>query len=130
MIHAPGFGGSQGELKGMISGHVDDFMFGGSDQDREWQNILTQIKARFQWGDWERDTEGFTQCGVRIIRTEAGYELSQPQFVEALKEIPLNASRRKDRKEGTTEKEKTQLRAALGSLSWLAQQSSPTCQRQ
>ena len=115
----------QGELKGMISGHVDDFMFGGSDQDREWQNILTQIKARFQWGDWERDTEGFTQCGVRIVRTEAGYELSQPQFVEALKEIPLNASRRKDRKEETTERERTQLRAALGSLSWLAQQSSP-----
>ena len=115
----------QGQLRGMISGHVDDFLFGGSEQDVQWQEILTKIKSRFQWGDWERDTEGFTQCGVRIIRTEEGYELSQPQFVEALKEIPLNASRRKDRREKTTEREKTQLRALLGSLSWLAQQSSP-----
>ncbi|CAE7198887.1 unnamed protein product [Symbiodinium sp. KB8] len=114
-----------GQLRGMISGHVDDFLFGGSEQDVQWQEILTKIKSRFQWGDWERDTEGFTQCGVRIIRTEEGYELSQPQFVEALKEIPLNASRRKDRREKTTEREKTQLRALLGSLSWLAQQSSP-----
>ncbi|OLP91564.1 hypothetical protein AK812_SmicGene26719 [Symbiodinium microadriaticum] len=115
----------KGQLRGMISGHVDDFLFGGSEQDVQWQEILTKIKSRFQWGDWERDTEGFTQCGVRIIRTEEGYELSQPQFVEALKEIPLNASRRKDRREKTTEREKTQLRALLGSLSWLAQQSSP-----
>ncbi|CAE7275475.1 unnamed protein product [Symbiodinium sp. CCMP2456] len=30
----------------------------GSDQDSEWQGILKRIKARFQWGDWERDTEG------------------------------------------------------------------------
>ena len=55
----------QGQLRGMISGHVDDFLFGGSDQDTQWQEILTKIKGRFQWGDWERDTDGFTQCGVR-----------------------------------------------------------------
>ena len=115
----------QDELRGMISGHVDDFMFGGSDQDREWQDILQKIKARFKWGDWERDTEGFTQCGVRILRTSEGYQLSQPQFIEGLQEIPLNASRRKDRKAHTSESEKTQLRALLGSLSWMAQQSSP-----
>ncbi|CAE7255758.1 RE1 [Symbiodinium sp. CCMP2456] len=114
-----------GCLRGMISGHVDDFLFGGSDEDSEWQGILKRIKDRFQWGDWERDTEGFTQCGVRVLRTAEGFELSQAQFVEALKEIPLNAARKRERREQTSEREKTQLRALLGSLSWLAQQTAP-----
>ena len=116
---------SQGCLKGIISGHVDDFLFGGPEEDPEWQALLGKIKTRFQWGDWEKDTEGFTQCGVRVIKTSEGYELSQPQFIEALREIPINTGRRKDRRAPTTEREKSQLRALLGSLSWLAQQTSP-----
>eukprot|EP00439_Symbiodinium_sp_Y106_P029505 s2527_g3.t1 len=114
-----------GCLRGIISGHVDDFLFAGSDQDQGWQTILAKIKERFQWGDWERDTEGFTQCGVRVVKTSEGYLLSQPQFIEALREIPLNAAWRKARHEATCEREKTQLRALLGSLSWLAQQTAP-----
>ena len=116
---------SQGCLKGIISGHVDDFLFGGPEEDPEWQALLGKIKTRFQWGDWEKDTEGFTQCGVRVIKTSEGYELSQPQFIEALREIPINTGRRRDRRAPTTEREKSQLRALLGSLSWLAQPTSP-----
>ena len=74
----------QGRLRGIISGHVDDFLFGGSDQDQGWQDILAKIKQRFQWGDWEKDTEGFVQCGVKVVKTSEGYLLSQPQFIEAL----------------------------------------------
>ena len=51
--------------------------------------------------------------------------LSQPQFVDGLKEINLNATRRRQREAETDEQEKGQLRALLGSLSWLAQQSAP-----
>ena len=29
----------QGVLRGLISGHVDDFLFGGSEDDPEWQGI-------------------------------------------------------------------------------------------
>ena len=115
----------QGRLRGIISGHVDDFLFGGSDQDQGWQDILTKIKQRFQWGDWEKDTEGFVQCGVKVVKTSEGYLLSQPQFIEALREIPVSATRRKARHEPTCERERTQLRALLGSLSWLAQQTAP-----
>ena len=87
------------------------------------RKFLKQIKQRFQWGDWEKDN--FIQCGVKVQRTSGGFELSQPQFVEGLREIPLNATRRRQRKESTNEREKSQLRALLGSLSWLAQQSAP-----
>ena len=115
----------QGCLRGIVSGHVDDFLFAGSDQDQEWQSILGKIKARFQWGDWEKDTDGFVQCGVKVLKTSEGYHLSQSQFIEALREIPLSASRRQARHDPTSEREKTQLRATLGSLSWLAQQTAP-----
>ena len=45
--------------------------------------------------------------------------------MEDLAEIPLNANRKKARGELTDEREKTKLRAALGALSWHAQQVSP-----
>ena len=114
----------QGEVRGMVSGHVDDFLFGGSEGDSEWQEIIKQIKSRFKWGDWEHGR--FTQCGVLIEETPEGYEISQKQYVEEhLEEIAINASRRKDKKSPTTEKEKTSLRAVLGGLSWHAQQTAP-----
>ena len=85
----------RGQLRGIISGHVDDFLFAGSDQDQEWQNILAQIKKRFRWGDWEKDD--FIQCGVKVTQTPKGFALSQPQFIEGLREIPLNATRKRER---------------------------------
>ncbi|CAE7261879.1 RE1 [Symbiodinium sp. CCMP2592] len=113
----------RGQLRGMISGHVDDFLFGGRDDDKEWQAILDQIKVKFKWGDWEEDS--FVQCGVLIRQTEAGFELSQEQYIDSISEIPVGAVRRKEREAETTEREKGQLRALLGSLSWCAQQTAP-----
>ena len=58
-------------------------------------------------------------------RTPEGFSLSQPQYLEGIKEIPLSTSRRKEREAATTEREKTQLRALLGAISWHAQQVGP-----
>ena len=112
-----------GRLRGMISGHVDDFLFAGGAEDREWQGILDKIRQKFKWGDWDKDE--FVQCGVHIKKVETGFELSQPQYVEGMSEIPLNATRRKEKNAPTNEREKTQLRALLGGLSWHAQQVAP-----
>ncbi|CAE7738557.1 RE1 [Symbiodinium sp. CCMP2456] len=112
-----------GKLRGVISGHVDDFLFAGADHDQGWQDILQKIKSRFKWGDWEQDD--FIQCGVRIQQTSRGFQLSQARYVEDIPEIPLNNSRRKDRESPTTPWEKTKLRALLGAVSWHAQQVAP-----
>ena len=64
-----------GALQGLISGHVDDFLFTGNTQDARWNWIIDQIKTRFKWGDW--DCDHFTQCGVNITKTEDGFILSQ-----------------------------------------------------
>ncbi|CAE7675497.1 GIP [Symbiodinium sp. CCMP2592] len=113
----------QGQLRGMVTGHVDDFLFGGSEEDQGWQKIIRLIKEKFRWGDWDQDK--FVQCGVQIETTSDGFTLSQPHYLSNLEEIHINATRRKDRKAETTEWEKTQLRALLGGLSWFAQQTGP-----
>ena len=55
-----------GRVCGMITGHVDDFLFSGNSLDADWARIIQEIKSRFQWGDWEQDN--FVQCGVRVTK--------------------------------------------------------------
>ena len=112
-----------GVLKGIVSGHVDDFLFAGREGDASWEAVLHAIKAKFKWGDWE--DKRFTQCGVVVEQTSEGFELSQPNYLENLHEISVNATRRKQRNDPTTEKEKSQLRALLGGISWHSQQVAP-----
>ena len=115
-----------GKLIGLISGHVDDFLFCGPKSCDTWKQLCEQIKRKFQWGTWEQDTEGFTQCGVHIVRRpDGGFDLSQTQYVDDLKEISISSERRKTPDAETSERERSKLRAALGALSWCAQQTSP-----
>ena len=51
--------------------------------------------------------------------------MSQPRYLEGLHEIPLSATRRKQVGQETCDREKTQLRALLGGLSWFSQQTGP-----
>ena len=112
-----------GRLLGIISGHVDDFLFTGSENDAGWREAIQKIQSRFKWGDWDKDD--FVQCGVQVSRDGDGFTLSQKRYVEAIPEIPVNSRRRKDTKASTTDRERTQLRGLLGALSWHAQQVAP-----
>ena len=113
----------EGQLRGIISGHVDDFLFAGKRGDSLWESKLKAIKEQYKWGDWDQGK--FTQCGVVVEEVAGGYELSQPSYLDNLNEISVNASRRKERQHPTSDKEKSQLRALLGGLSWHAQQVAP-----
>ncbi|CAE7500597.1 RE1, partial [Symbiodinium sp. CCMP2456] len=114
---------ANGELRGLISGHVDDFLFGGKEGDSLWEEKLKAIKDHFKWSDWEEGK--FTQCGVVVEQSDTGFELSQPNYLDNIHEIGINATRRKNREDPTSERERTQLRALLGGLSWHAQQVAP-----
>ena len=111
-------------LIGLITGHVDDFLFSGNPTCPLWKDLCDQIKRKFKWGSWEKNE--FTQCGVHIKRTsDMGFELTQTQYIEDLQEISVSAERRKQPQMETNEKDKTRLRAVLGGLSWCAQQVCP-----
>ena len=103
---------SKGDLVGLISGHVDDFLFCGREECAEWKQLCDNIRNKFKWGTWEQDQ--FVQCGVRIEHTpDGGFELSQSQYIDEIKEICTSAERCREPKALTTEFEKTKLRAAL-----------------
>ena len=110
-------------LRGVICGHVDDFLFAGKRGDQLWESKLEAIKQKFKWGAW--DMGSFTQCGVLVEQGSKGIEFSQPSYLEGLSEIGVNASRRKEKTSLTSDKEKSQLRALLGGLSWHASQVAP-----
>ena len=111
----------EGETRAIISGHVDDFMMVGSPEDPYWAAAKSSLQEHFRWGEFELND--FTQCGVQIqCREDGSFTLSQERYMENVKEIPISKERRSQRKEATTEREQTMLRAVLGSLSWHASQ--------
>ena len=60
---------------------------------------------------------------MQIERQEDGsFTLSQERYMQNMREIPISPQRRSQRKEATSEQEKTQLRGLLGALSWHANQ--------
>lgn len=114
----------QGIPRGMVAGHVDDFLFTGAPDDKEWQAIEQALQKKYQWSDWEEDK--FVQCGVHIeAQPDGSFHLSQPHYMDKVSEINLSARRRKEGNSPTTEAEKTALRAILGAISWHAQQVAP-----
>ena len=116
-------GGPGTAVRGMITGHVDDFLFGGSVEDQGWTRILELIKNRFKWGDWDQGS--FVQCGVQVDTIPEGFALSQPRYLDTVDEIPVSTQRRKGLQDTTTPQERSQLRGLLGALSWYSQQTAP-----
>lgn len=113
-----------GVLIGLITGHVDDFLFSGSKDCKLWDDLCKKVKERFKWGTWESGS--FTQCGVHIkTMLDGGFELSQTQYVDDVQEIQISSERRRNVDSETNDREKSKLRAALGALSWCAQQTYP-----
>ena len=110
-----------GKACSIISGHVDDFLFGGNWNDPTHLRLMGEIQKKFAWGTWE--STPFVQCGVKVVQNEDfGFTLDQNEFINDLKTIYINRDRSRKRETPTTDVEKTQLRAVLGSLSWLCGQ--------
>jgi hypothetical protein len=114
----------KGKLIGLVSGHVDDFLFSGDETNSKWLKTMESIKTEYRWSDWE--CNDFIQCGVRVQREHDGsYALSQEKYVDELKYINIRANRKKDKHGETDDMEKSQLRTLLGGVSWYAQQVAP-----
>jgi hypothetical protein len=110
-----------GTPRSAFSGHVDDFLFAGCDDDDLYQQLVAKIKSKFQWGQWEHSP--FVQCGVKVVQHEDySFTLSQHDFLEQLHPININRERFRQRDHETTDTEKSQMRAVLGSLSWICGQ--------
>ena len=94
-----------GKLIGLISGHMDDFLFCGKPGCEKWNDLCNRIQQKLRWETWEYDT--FVQCGVKIEKNDTGgFDLSQAQYVDDIKEIGICSDRRRTPKSPTTEAER------------------------
>ena len=113
--------GEDGNTKSVIHGHVDDFMFGGHPECPVHRGLMEKIKKRFVWGTWEK--KEFLQCGIHIKQNEDfSIEMDQKKSIDELEEIRIGRDRSRQGAAPTTDSEKRDLRAVLGSLSWICGQ--------
>ena len=112
---------SDGQLEGVMALHVDDFEFCGT---TEWQKrVVGSICAMFRISAYHKGT--FKYVGLNIAQTKDAVMVDQHQYVEKIKELPIDPQRRKERDEPLTAEEVSSLRSASGQLLWAATQTRP-----
>ena len=112
-----------GELKGVIGIHVDDFLIGLA-YGALGEKWMSAMKSLYRWGSWKVSESEFAGTRVRQHRDFS--------FTMTLKRTPTNSSlkpitraRSTQRQESLTAQELSMLRGVLGTASWRAQQTSP-----
>ena len=114
-----------GKVIGLCGIHVDDFLVGGDESNEKYMAAEKALQEAYKWGKWE--SGDFEFAGTRL-RQHPSYdiEIDQENYTKKfIKEIPLTADRAKEKYHPLTDMEVSELRGALGCLSWRANQSAP-----
>ena len=112
----------KGELSGIITSHVDDFFWCGTDSFRF--SVIDKLRNIFEFG--EEHSDFFKYIGLCIQQQENGkIILNQNKEIELL-EIPLiSRERLADRDSPLNAEEIKSLRSICGRLNWIASKSRP-----
>ena len=115
-----------GELKGVIGIHVDDFLIGLADRilGEKW---MSEIKSLYHWGSWKASVSEFAGIRVRQYRDFSITVGLEDYTNKLITEAPTTRERSRQRQESLTAQELSMLRGVLGTASWRAQQLSPQC---
>ena len=113
-----------GELKGVIEIHVDDFLIGLADGilGEKW---MSEMKSLYRWGSWKVSESEF--AGIRV-RQHRDFSITidlEDYTNKFITEAPITRERSRQRQESLTTQELSMLRGVLGPASWRAQQMSP-----
>ncbi|CAE7892802.1 RE2, partial [Symbiodinium necroappetens] len=113
------------ELCGVAGFHVDDFLIGRRKGDETFERAKAEHLSSFEWGRWEQ--KNFEFPGANLTQKEDGtIFLDQRSYTETwVEEIVIRSSRASQTKSKTTPKEISDIRGALGTVSWRAHQVSP-----
>eukprot|EP00439_Symbiodinium_sp_Y106_P058651 s5262_g8.t1 len=108
-----------GQVVGLISSHVDDFLMGGSRESKVWSEFLHKFKSAYEWSPWQYSS--FKHCGVQLTQhQDHSVTIDHASFCEELKQMsPIKGERK------LTPEEVSQVRAILGSIQWRVYQSAP-----
>ena len=105
-----------GELKGVIGIHVDDFLIGLADGDigEKW---MSEIKSLYRWGSWKTSESEF--AGIRV-RQQGDFSMTadlEDYTNKFITEAPSTRERSRQRQESLTAQELSMLRGVLGTAS-------------
>ena len=59
----------KGILRGIIAGHVGDFLYCGNPKDPEWLAPEKRIQTRFKWDEWDSLSVGFRSRNRLTVHT-------------------------------------------------------------
>ncbi|CAE6957766.1 RE1 [Symbiodinium sp. CCMP2592] len=112
-------------LVGIAGVHVDDFLVAGDTASSVYKKARESLETAFTWGRWEQ--KQFEYAGSDLTqREDFSIILGQESYTNKwIEEAYLSPEREKQKSSPLTQKEVSDLRGVLGTLSWRANQTSP-----
>ena len=112
---------NNGLLIGILVTHVDDFTFAGT---AEWEKkVIGNLRQKFKISAYH--TTSFKYIGLSVEQTNEEIKISQNKYVSEIEPIEMSSVRRKDANEPLNNKEKKELKALVGQMSWVTNHTRP-----
>ena len=110
-----------GQLEGVFLMHVDDYLWGGSNN---FVNlVISKLCSKFMVG--QQSTEIFKYIGLEIKQDKKGITLSQNEYLKSVQPIQISAGRANQKANPCNEDEIKKYRSLVGQINWLSTQSRP-----
>ncbi|CAG2211672.1 unnamed protein product [Mytilus edulis] len=104
---------NKGSVEGVLTCHVDDFLWGGSKEFEE--KVINSIRSTFCVGKEELEENGsFPYVGIELSKHENDLHLRQNTYQNSLKFIPIEKSRMGVKEELLTKEERELLQSKIG----------------
>ena len=110
-----------GKCEGVICVYVDDFLWAGTKMFEE--SVINKIRDMFLIGGAE--CKSFKYIGLNIETFDEGVYVDQCQYASSLKPMCLSRKRSMEKGSDLVEAEKSEYRALIGQLNWIATHSRP-----
>ena len=104
-----------GEIQGLLCSHVDDLLWCGNEA---MDAVMERIQQRFTFGSTEHGS--FRFCGRKITSEKDFFHVQSPEILAKVKPIHIEGGRERPLTSEATEAERSQMRAVLGSIGWVA----------
>lgn len=104
-----------GRPDGLLCSHVDDLLWAGTS---EMDALMDRVQERFTFGS--KDVDNFRFCGRKVETTEDHISIASPESLAKVKPIHVDGGRERKLTDLGSDEEKSQMRAVLGSIGWVA----------
>lgn len=110
-----------GSVYGILSCHVDDFIWGGSTKFE--QTVISTIRSSFNVG--REEEKCFSYVGVEVFSSVNGITLEQRDYLDNLKTLGLDKSQMLQHQAALTSSQLEAYRSKIGKILWIARQARP-----